>query len=292
MTTQTETIRGHTSLDDLPPLDPSPPNVGTAVRRYPIIVVVSVVVCVAAAAAFGLARKPNYTANAKLQVGSIDLKLPGAIGGLQSADAELATAYSREIQSTPILNTVSKQLHLSPATVLAALSSTPIPLSGDFTVTGATKSSRQSVAIANAASKALIAYVGSQNNNSAYVKSLWSQYQAAAAQVSTAQTANLIAHEAISQAKGHPTSAQLTALTKAQTALDTASTNKQGIQSAYFTAKSQETNTPQIVAPALVATSDRKTKTAILLFGGLVAGLLVGAALATLWARRKARLRG
>jgi uncharacterized protein involved in exopolysaccharide biosynthesis len=81
-------------------------------------------------------------------------------------------------------------------------------------------------------------------------------------------------------------------LTKAQTALDTASTNKQGIQSAYFTAKSQETNTPQIVAPALVAASDRKTKTAILLFGGLVAGLLVGAALATLWARRKARLRG
>jgi uncharacterized protein involved in exopolysaccharide biosynthesis len=292
MTTQTETTQRHTSLDDLPPLEASPPNVGTAVRRHPIIVLVSVLVCLVLAVAYGFARKPTYTANAKLQVGSIDLKLPGAIGGLQSADADLATAYSRQIQAQTVLKSVATQLHLPEATVMAALSSTPVPLSGNFTVTAATKAQNQAVKIANAASYALVAYVASQNNNNAYVKTLWSEYQAAAAQVSAAQTANLLAHQVISQSKGHPTAAQLAALTKAQTALDTASTNKQGIQSAYFTAKSQETNTPQVITPALQAASDRATKLEILLVGGLAVGLLVGATLATIRARRKARVLG
>jgi uncharacterized protein involved in exopolysaccharide biosynthesis len=286
---QTET-QTHTSLDDdLSFLDPpAQPNVGTAVRRYPIIVLVSVVACLLAGAAFGLARKPNYTANVTLQVGSIDLKLPGAIGGLQTANEELATAYSREAQASPIIGAVSKQLHLPQTTILAALSSSPVPLSGNFTITAVSQSRAQAIAIANAASDALARYVNGANNNTAYVNKLWGEYQAAAAQVSAAQTATMSARQAIGLMKGHPTSAQLKALTKAQADVDTSSTNREAIQQAYFAAKSQETNAPQIVTPAVLASSDKKTKLAIALFGALVGGLLIGGALATLWARRRA----
>jgi uncharacterized protein involved in exopolysaccharide biosynthesis len=293
---QTET-QTRTPLDpDLSFLDPpEPPNVGTAVRRHPVILVVTVVVCLLAGAAYGLARKPNYTANVNLQVGSIDLKLPGAIGGLQTANEELATAYSREANASPVVGAVSKQLHLPETTILAAMSSTPVPLSGNFTITAVSKSRPQALAIANATSDALVKYVDGVNNNSAYVNKLWGEYQTAAGQVSAAQTAVMTARQAIAQAnaaKTHPTSAELKALTKAQADVDTFSTSRESIQQAYFAAKSQETNTPEVVAPAVVTTSDKKTKLAIALFGGLVAGLLIGGALATMWARRKARALG
>src|SRR5437764_14183314 len=117
-------------------------------------------------------------------------------------------------------------MRVSQQTVLGALSSTPVPLSGNFTVTGASKSRRQAMAIANDASNALVAYVASLNNNSGHVRRLWAQLQAAAAQLATAQTQALVAQQAISQAKGHPTSAELKALATARAAVDTAATNE------------------------------------------------------------------
>jgi hypothetical protein len=120
------------------------------------------------------------------------------------------------------------------------------------------------------------------------VNHLWTQYQAAAKQVAAANVAVFSAHQTISLTKGHATTAQLNALAKAQADLDTASTNKAGISQAYYAAKSQANNTPVLITPALQATSDRATRLVIFLFGGLVAGLLIGTALATVRARRRA----
>jgi capsular polysaccharide biosynthesis protein len=291
---QTETeahTPAHTSLDDLPLIDPAPPNVGAAVRRHPIILVVSVLICVAIAAAVGLVRKPSYTANAKLQVGSINLTLPGAIGNLPNIDAALATSYSRQIQAAPIISTVAKRLHLSELTVVGDLSSSPVPLSGDFTVTGASKSENEAIRVANGAGAALVTYIAGLNNNSGRVKQLWSQLKAAASQVAAAKIQVLVTHTAIERAQakgGLPTTKELNAYAAAQAAQDTATTNEQELHQSYSAARSQQSNVPQVIAPALGATSDKLTKLAILLVGGLVAGLILGTALAMMRARRKA----
>lgn len=264
---------------------------GTAVRRHPLIVLLAVVICMGAAAAAGLARKPTYTATAKLQIGGINLNQPGALAGLLTAEETLAASYSRAATSNAVVTQVKNELHIKYGTVLADISSTPVPDSGNFTISATSKNSGFARTLANDTASALVSWITTLNQSTADARRLYGEVKKASSALAKANTAALEAGAALTRAKDHPTAAELKAYSDTHATVDALSTSIQALRNAYVSALSSQasTDTAQLVAPATQTSSDRLTKLEILLGGGLVVGLLIGTALAVLRSRRRAR---
>ena len=86
---------------------PSVPLRGV-VRRWPVVLLVTIVL-VAAAAGAALLQSPTYTASADVNVGRVDVRvqaLPGYVAGAQA----LAAAYSRIVTSDEVIDPLARQL--------------------------------------------------------------------------------------------------------------------------------------------------------------------------------------
>ena len=88
-------------------------SLGTALRRYPILALLPVVVLAAAGITLGLRRPPTYTASTTINVGAPDINSQ-ATPGYVLAEQTLASAYSREVTSQFVVNPVARQMHVSP----------------------------------------------------------------------------------------------------------------------------------------------------------------------------------
>src|SRR5437764_8538898 len=91
-------------------------SVFSAAVHYPFLVVLPILLLVGAGAFLGLHRKPNYTANVRLQVAQIDPNQPGASTGFATATPALASSYSRVVGADGVINPVAKRYHVSPQT--------------------------------------------------------------------------------------------------------------------------------------------------------------------------------
>src|SRR5205823_4742787 len=127
-----------------------------------------------------LHRKPNYTANVRLQVAQIDPNQPGAATGFATATPALASSYSRVVGADGVINPVARRYHVSPQTVANRVSATPIPDSPLFMVSATDKSSRSARTLANAVADQLTAYVAVINQQDPSPTSLYRRYRAAA----------------------------------------------------------------------------------------------------------------
>ena len=107
------------------------PRVGvweSAVRYWPVVVL-STVALVIVGAALALARSPVYTAQARSQVGRLNLSIAGAVSGFSEAAQTLASSFSRAIGADGVVGPLARQFHTTTGEIRARLTATPVPSS-------------------------------------------------------------------------------------------------------------------------------------------------------------------
>src|SRR4051812_19515218 len=229
--------------------------------------------------AYGLARKPVYTASASLQVGQVNPNSPGFLGYVQSASS-LAAAFSRSIDAAPVLATVEKKVGVPSGEAVASLSSEPIPLSPVFRVIATNTSETKAIALANVASEAVIVYQSHTNSSNPEAKSLLSEYRTAALAVQNAKD-----EVAELEAEGASPPALATAAARTKSA----QVRLKAVGNAYNSAivsQAPRSGLVTLLAGATSASSDRKSKTELYGFLGLLLGLGLGCIAAVMRERR------
>jgi capsular polysaccharide biosynthesis protein len=251
------------------------------VRRHLALVIFPTLVLLAAGIAVGAVRSPTYTAQASLIIGGSDPASPN-FGGNISAAGSLATAYSRAIVATPVVDSVSSKLKVSRSIVTGGLSSAPVPDSPAFNVYANASSAHLAIAMANTANTSVLAYVNALNSASRSTQKLLASYEAASSKVSQDNSALAVAGRTPSNTR---------AITAARATRDRDQLILNTLGSAYSAAlqANPPTTGVSVLTTASGATSDRKSTIELLGFVGLVVGALLGVALAMLAGAREVR---
>jgi uncharacterized protein involved in exopolysaccharide biosynthesis len=251
-----------------PRLEREPPSPFQAVLRHPFVTIFTILVFVAGAVAFGILREPVWTSEARLGVGELSPSTDSA-PGIVEANQQLASAYSRAVSADRVLKPVSTELGLPKADVRSRLSASPIPESPVITVDGTGPSARQAVAIAQVGTSALVRYIRELGNRNPEAERLLTELTGARRDLARLQKTAVVG--------------------AANPDLDEVKLRVKSLEAQYLDTTQRAGATPITeLNPAEAATSDRNKVLKLALVAGLLAGLAVGAALATL---REVRVR-
>jgi uncharacterized protein involved in exopolysaccharide biosynthesis len=258
-----------------------------AIRRYPMVVIVPMVLFCALGIGVGIARPPTYTATSQLTVGQLNIADPAAVGTVVQASQQLAAVYARAINANFVRQRIAKDAGSDAAD--AKVSATPIPDSPLIKVTATSSSSSRAVKVANAGARALTAYAV-RSSQSGTATQLATEFRAVA--LAYARQRDTVAR--LQRAyRSSPTRDNKTRMNDAQADLQALLLKREGLRTSYQGTLTTTRSSPalQPFAVASGATSDRSSKTQILALLGLVAGAAIGAALANARLnRRVARL--
>jgi uncharacterized protein involved in exopolysaccharide biosynthesis len=262
--------------------------VWTAIARNKLVVLAGAVLFAVIGLAFGHTRKATYTASATVQVGQVNPNSPGFFGYVQSS-AELASAFSRSIAAEPVLTKVGRKLDLPPTAVVKRLSAEPLPEAPAFRVIATGPSELAAMQLANTAANAVINYEGQSNSANPEAASLLKEY--ANASVRLQQAAKTLAH------LSRDPHASQSVLVHAEAERDAASVRLKAVGVAYtgaVTSQAPRSGLVSLLAGASSASSNKKSKTELYGFIGLLLGVVVGcfAAVARDRLRRRRRLGG
>ncbi len=254
-------------------------GLGAALRRYPLVALLPVVVLVAAGVTLGLRKPPTYTASTQVNVGSADISSQ-ATPGYALAAQTMAQAYSREVTSQYVYNPAARTLGISPSAVAARLSSSAVPNSPTFTInaTGPTpRSAVQLAAAAPAALKTRINQLDQGENASTYLLSQFRQAQGQADRLQARSGALQARHASGSGNVSEPQ------VQRAKLAAQVAQLQAQALSTQYTNAATMSHGAiVEVLNPASSATSNRSSITERYALVGLAAGRVMGAALARL----------
>jgi hypothetical protein len=285
-----------TDLDDrvLYPLDQRErvlPRIGAfeCVRRHWIIAIVPVLVLVTAAAMLGLKRAPTYTAETRMAVGGIDLTAPGALGGFALASQSLASSYSRAVNAEEVIGDVARRAGTTPGFVRPRITATPVPESPVFRIEARAATPQRAELLANLTAASLERYVKALNSGrAADAGRFFASYQKAAR---TYQRSVVARQDAEAAFRASSTSGRRDAMIKARAAESAARLRRDALQSNYLTAIGGQVAVANIqqLTSAVSAKSDRNSRLALYVFVALLAGGLIGTALATLRANARVR---
>ncbi len=254
-------------------------GLGAALRRYPLVALLPVVVLVAAGITLGLRKPPTYTATTQLNVGTADINSQATPGYVQ-AEQTLAQAYSRLVTSQYVYNPAAQAMGASPSAVAGRLSSSAVPNSPTFTINATGPSQRAAVQLAAAATTALQHKINQLDQGENASTNLLTQFRQAQGQADRlqARSGSLQARHAsgtggvsLARVQGAKLDAQVAQL-QAQ-ALGTQYTNASTMSHGAII---------DVLNPATSATSNRQSITERYALVGLAAGLVMGAALALL----------
>jgi len=134
------------------------PRVGKAMGRRWYVVVLAVAAAAVIALAAVTVVPVRYRAEARLLVTAINVK-PEALPGATAAAATLAGTYSRLLGTTDVMTEVAKAMGQPPGRVAARVSASPIPDSSIIRVAASGDTPEEATALADAAARALSAYV-------------------------------------------------------------------------------------------------------------------------------------
>lgn len=235
-----------------------------AVRR-PWTLIVPALLLLGVGLIVGLVRQPSFTATSQTTL-QITSNQPAALTGISAATPTEAASVSRAVTSAQVLDPVAAELGLSRQHVAAAVSATPVPMSGNITLTATGGSSSQAVRLVNALTQSLSQFVTTQTNASVAAPAVLTQYQAALRRLHQLQSV--------------PNSLQNYA------AVQTAILQVGSLKSQYQNDLQAPTIRLITFNTATSASSDRNSKLALLGIIGLVAGLAGGFALCALRAQR------
>jgi uncharacterized protein involved in exopolysaccharide biosynthesis len=269
---------------------PDVPKVGLfeALGRHWFVALLPVLAFVALGAAYAVTRPPVYTARSTLSVMQLDLSSPGALAGFPAATQALASAYSRAVDSEALTAPVAKTLRQNAADVAASTSATPVPQSPVIHVLATGDLPAGAIDRANAMSRQLVTYVAALSRTDRRGKTLLRQYREAARAYQAALAAQGRAQRAYDRAQNDRNQARLI---RSRADASTAELRSQTIRTRYEQSQQALSNSTalQILSPARTAQSDRRSRFELAVLIGLVAGLLVGAALASWRFQRVAR---
>ena len=266
------------------------PRIGPleAVRRHKIIAILPVIVLVAAAIFYSQERQPVYEAEARQAIGRVDVSQPGALAGFQSATRALASSYSRAIVAPAVVDPVARATRLTQNEVRSRLSATPIPESAIISLTGEGPSEEQAIAVATNGARALEAYVARLNRRNPNANRLLREYRRASRRLSNRRFDLALAKR---NAGDEPTVEDNRRFARLRQLVDDALLSVRVAGENYAISRRSESNVSilQTISLPQTASSDRSSNRQIVLFGALVAGLLLGIALAALRANRQVR---
>jgi hypothetical protein len=258
--------------------DDRPPSLPVALRRFVVVFLVPVAVLLAAGIAVAVRRHPTYSATTQLNVGVTEASTQGTPGYTLAAQ-ELASSYSRQADSQQVLAPVAHTLQIPLATVESRLSVSTVPDSPTFYIHATSRSSSFAVRLADTTAATLRRQVNSyvRRNGASLLLARYTRFESRAlmlADVASQLKAQATLHRnGVTAAQAH--SAEVTA----QVAALEASARAQSYSTAFA---SPDSTNLQILNAATSAQNDRKTYLERYGIAGLVAGILIGAALAYL----------
>ncbi len=251
-----------------------------ALGRHRLTIALCALLLAGIGLAAGLLRSPTYESSSSLQVGQVNPNSPGFMSYTQSATS-LAAVFSRAIYAEPVLKQVEAKLGLPAAAATNRLSAEPLPLSPVIRVIATGPSAKAAESLANAASEAVVGYIGRSNN---------AHPQSAA----LLREANLAA-VGLRQAEANVNHLRRGAKDRfdAEGARNIARLKLEAISKSYI--ETVATQAPRaglisLVAGATTASSDRQSKMQLFGLVGLFIGLLLGCLLAMLLERRRFRV--
>ena len=259
----------------------------TALRQYPLVILMPVIILVAAGITLGLRRQPVYSASTQLNVGVTDANSQ-ATPGFSEAAQQLASSYSRQAVSHLTAARVAQTIGSTAQTVLSKLSAPTVPDSPTFYIDATGASSDQAVRLSNATARALQVAVDVQKQRTGAVVAL-AQYTRLQKR---ADTLDLMASQLKAQRQTNPAVVTAASVDAAELSAQVATLQAQAQSERYTSAYNLSTDTNlEILNPARGASSDRKTYLERYGIVGLVAGLVTGVMFAFLVALVRQRSR-
>jgi capsular polysaccharide biosynthesis protein len=250
-----------------------------AVQRNLLLFLAPIVILAGAAFAYAKVRDPVYSSDAQLNVGGVNLTTQ-TIPGYTVAVAQLAVAYARSVDATPVLNSVSKRAGISPLEAAQQMSATPVEQTPVVRIHATGSTPQQAQVVANATADALVRYAVSLNRANPDTPRLLNRFVADSRRLRVATVA-------VSNAKS------AAARDRAQTAADVALLQQRTDAALYgqSVAGDAATSLVQKLAPASLPQSDRTSVFQRLFLGAILAGALIGVGLALARAHSQSRLR-
>lgn len=280
------------------PREPDPLGpLRVGLRRWPIVVVVTTV-AVGVAILAGLAQTPTYTATADVNVGRVDVRvqtLPGYVAGAQA----LAAAYSRIASSDAVILPLARQRKLAPAEVRERFAATPIPDSTIFRIYGVGPSEREAVELARAGTAEMERYVARSDEGEEALGQVLSEYRAQARLSASYRTRIDRLTDSLTPTQTGPVAPtpvprrvreqRTDEIERLQVALDTAQLKMQALGGRYAERGNELAATAgiEVITRPTSATDDRSRTLQRLASIGLVAGVLLGFAVALVYDRRR-----
>jgi hypothetical protein len=244
-----------------------------SVFRYPAFAIVPVVALVLAGLAVGLLRDPVYTAEARISVGRVDVPAY-TLQGVTVGNSTLAASYARALAAPNVVERAARAAGVSEEDARESLAGSQIPNSTLIRIEAEGDSSQQAQRLANAAAAELIRYVTTLNVRQQDDKAL-ARFRRAQGRAERARTRLL----RIQSERPNSSAAQEARLDFRTAELNARSVGARVLQATEAPAPE---NLLQLVVPAATADSDKDTALQESLLIGLVAGIVLGFALALL----------
>jgi uncharacterized protein involved in exopolysaccharide biosynthesis len=258
-------------------------SLASALKRSWSLVLLSAVICASAGLIAGLVRDPEYKAEAQLYVGSFDVRSL-AVPGFVTASLQIADAYSRLANSDAVVVPVSRRLRLTRDEVRQRLTTSNIPGSPVVRIEGVGSSRRAAVDLVRAASAATASRVSRFTSRNADAERNFKRFQAAAVRAQQAEARALQLRSRRANGENVPTRT----ITAAQARAETARLRATTFANLYGEARANTSGAANVhvIDAGGTATNDRNEVLQRLVLLGALAGLVLGAALATLQWRR------
>jgi uncharacterized membrane protein len=254
---------------------PSPPLRGPveSLLRHPWLVFLPVLVLVGVAIAVGALRTPQYTAEARINVGRADVPAY-TLQGVTIGNATLAGSYARAIAAPSVIRDAARAADITTADARTRLSGSQVPRSTLIRVEGQGSSEREARRLANGGAAGLIRYI-EQVNAEQLDTGILDRYRRAQRRTDRMRRRYIAASAKYGRTSRRAERARLDMLT-AQLSSQTLSTR------VVQNTEQPLHNLLQLVVPATTAESDRSSVLSRLILISLAAGLLLGLALALL----------
>lgn len=263
-------------------------GVVSAVTLFPLMVIICALLGAGVGTLVGYQKEPVYTANANMLVGNLSIADPGAVPGAVEASQSLASVYARLIGANRVAQEVLAATGGDPDTAVGASPIVDTPL---IRVTAVSGSEAGAVNAANAAATSLSNYVADLKAPGSDTRPIVKQYREA----ELAYAEELNAYNQLEDRIGpSPTPDEQRRLNEANADLQALKLKRESLQILYQRGQNIQVSQPslKVFERAGAASNDRGSTVQVTAAIGLLAGLALGAALATFranrWAGREA----
>jgi hypothetical protein len=259
----------------------TPPRVApleAIANQWPIVAAVTIA-CVVIAIAVGLAVGRPYYADVQFTLSPQDLGAPGALTGFPETAEALSTSYSRAVTSDAVTNKIPRELR--DRLDVDNLEASPIPESPVFRVTASGDSAEDAVDLVNAASAALVEYVAESPARQASARLLLEEY----GEIVRGMVELEAEKEALEDGDGSPEQIE-----EIESTLRVERVRARALRQRYESSQSVEQGAIlNLQGRASVSETYRSTSWLAYIGAGLLCGLVLGSAIATIRAQRRFR---